>query len=140
MNRVVRLEARAFNNHLLLADRNGSEDTEETPKRKRKSRVTCPFYSHEQMQSLRDEVLVEVKDIEQLVSLGKEMKACPYYASRYAIPPAQVREIFTLFTTAQKHRSYSGYISDLGYMVCSEIRMFADEIEHCRIICSFTDN
>ncbi|XP_032893656.1 ATP-dependent DNA helicase DDX11 [Amblyraja radiata] len=72
------------------ADRNGSEDTEETPKRKRKSRVTCPFYSHEQMQSLRDEVLVEVKDIEQLVSLGKEMKACPYYASRYAIPPAQL--------------------------------------------------
>ncbi|XP_051886100.1 ATP-dependent DNA helicase DDX11 [Pristis pectinata] len=72
------------------ADRKGGEDAEETPKRKRKSRVTCPFYSHEQMQFLRDELLVEVKDIEQLVSLGKEMKACPYYASRYAIPPAQL--------------------------------------------------
>ncbi|XP_059833719.1 ATP-dependent DNA helicase DDX11 [Hypanus sabinus] len=72
------------------ADRKGSEDAQEAPKRKRKSRVTCPFYSHEQMQFLRDEVLVEVKDIEQLVSLGKEMKACPYYASRYAIPPAQL--------------------------------------------------
>ncbi|XP_067856041.1 ATP-dependent DNA helicase DDX11 [Heptranchias perlo] len=72
------------------ADRKGSGDEEETPKRKRKSRVTCPFYSYEQMQFLRDEVLVEVKDIEQLVSLGKEMKACPYYASRYAIPPAQL--------------------------------------------------
>uniref|UniRef100_UPI00398E4C92 ATP-dependent DNA helicase DDX11 n=1 Tax=Pristiophorus japonicus TaxID=55135 RepID=UPI00398E4C92 len=71
-------------------DRKGNGDEEETPKRKRKSRVTCPFYSHEQMQLLRDEVLVEVKDIEQLVSLGKEMKACPYYASRYAIPPAQL--------------------------------------------------
>ncbi|XP_062914373.1 ATP-dependent DNA helicase DDX11 isoform X1 [Mobula hypostoma] len=72
------------------ADRKGSEDEQEAPKRKRKSRVTCPFYSHEQMQFLRDEVLVEVKDIEQLVSLGKEMNACPYYASRYAIPPAQL--------------------------------------------------
>ncbi|XP_069759331.1 ATP-dependent DNA helicase DDX11 isoform X3 [Narcine bancroftii] len=71
------------------SDRKGSGDAE-TSKRKRKSRVTCPFYSHEQMQSLRDEVLVEVKDIEQLVSLGKEMKACPYYASRYAIPAAQL--------------------------------------------------
>ncbi|XP_041072361.1 ATP-dependent DNA helicase DDX11 [Carcharodon carcharias] len=71
------------------ADRKPS-GTEESPNRKRKSRVTCPFYSYEQMQFLRDELLVEVKDIEQLVLLGKEMKACPYYASRYAIPPAQL--------------------------------------------------
>ncbi|XP_038636561.1 ATP-dependent DNA helicase DDX11 [Scyliorhinus canicula] len=72
------------------ADRKQSDDEKESPKRKRKSRVTCPFHSHEQMQFLRDELLVEVKDIEQLVLLGKEMKACPYYASRYAIPPAQL--------------------------------------------------
>ncbi|GCC16892.1 hypothetical protein chiPu_0017381 [Chiloscyllium punctatum] len=71
-------------------DRKRSEDEVETLKRRRKSRVTCPFYKHEQMQSLRDELLVEVKDIEQLVLLGKEMKACPYYASRFAIPPAQL--------------------------------------------------
>ncbi|XP_059508252.1 ATP-dependent DNA helicase DDX11 isoform X2 [Stegostoma tigrinum] len=72
------------------ADRKLHEDEVETLKRRRKSRVTCPFYSHEQMHSLRDELLVEVKDIEQLVLLGKEMKACPYYASRFAIPPAQL--------------------------------------------------
>ncbi|KAF2979751.1 hypothetical protein EK904_012775, partial [Melospiza melodia maxima] len=41
-------------------------------------------------QFLRDEVLVEVKDIEQLVSLGREAKACPYYGSRFAIPAAQL--------------------------------------------------
>ena len=29
-------------------------------------------------------------DIEQLASLGRELKACPYYGTRYAIPPAQV--------------------------------------------------
>lgn len=51
----------------------------------------CPFYSYEQMQFLCDEVLVEVRDIEQLVSLGRETKACPYYGSRFAIPAAQVR-------------------------------------------------
>uniref|UniRef100_A0A4W3IQS8 DEAD/H (Asp-Glu-Ala-Asp/His) box helicase 11 n=1 Tax=Callorhinchus milii TaxID=7868 RepID=A0A4W3IQS8_CALMI len=67
-----------------------SEEDEETPKRKRESRAVCPFYTYEQMQFLRDEVLVEVKDIEQLVSLGKEIKACPYYGSRFAIPPAQL--------------------------------------------------
>uniref|UniRef100_A0A8U8B0W8 ATP-dependent DNA helicase DDX11 n=1 Tax=Geospiza parvula TaxID=87175 RepID=A0A8U8B0W8_GEOPR len=59
-------------------------------KKRRVSRAVCPFYSFEQMQFLRDEVLVEVKDIEQLVSLGRETKACPYYGSRFAIPAAQL--------------------------------------------------
>ncbi|KAM6425490.1 ATP-dependent DNA helicase DDX11 [Rhynochetos jubatus] len=59
-------------------------------KKRRVSRTMCPFYSYEQMQFLRDEVLVEVKDIEQLVALGRETKACPYYGSRYAIPAAQL--------------------------------------------------
>ncbi|XP_031963606.1 ATP-dependent DNA helicase DDX11 isoform X2 [Corvus moneduloides] len=59
-------------------------------KKRRVSRTVCPFYSYEQMQFLRDEVLVEVKDIEQLVSLGRETKACPYYGSRFAIPAAQL--------------------------------------------------
>ncbi|NWU44662.1 DDX11 helicase, partial [Hylia prasina] len=59
-------------------------------KKRRLSRTVCPFYSYEQMQFLRDEVLVEVQDIEQLVSLGRETKACPYYGSRFAIPAAQL--------------------------------------------------
>ncbi|NWI51300.1 DDX11 helicase, partial [Calyptomena viridis] len=65
-------------------------DEENEGKKRRVSRAICPFYSYEQMQFLRDEVLVEVKDIEQLVSLGRETKACPYYGSRYAIPAAQL--------------------------------------------------
>ncbi|XP_036721871.1 ATP-dependent DNA helicase DDX11 isoform X4 [Balaenoptera musculus] len=65
---------------------------EEKPGRRRRlePRATCPFYSHKQLQLLRDEVLVEVKDIEQLVALGKEARACPYYGSRFAIPAAQL--------------------------------------------------
>uniref|UniRef100_A0A4W3J3M5 ATP-dependent DNA helicase DDX11 n=1 Tax=Callorhinchus milii TaxID=7868 RepID=A0A4W3J3M5_CALMI len=79
--------AQQINDRCLEMQRNKHE---ETPKRKRESRAVCPFYTYEQMQFLRDEVLVEVKDIEQLVSLGKEIKACPYYGSRFAIPPAQL--------------------------------------------------
>ncbi|XP_037370456.1 ATP-dependent DNA helicase DDX11 [Talpa occidentalis] len=67
------------------------EEEVEKPKRSRQEqRATCPFYSYEQLQLLRDEVLVEVKDIEQLVTLGKEARACPYYGSRFAIPAAQL--------------------------------------------------
>ncbi|XP_047913880.2 ATP-dependent DNA helicase DDX11 isoform X2 [Anser cygnoides] len=69
-------------------EKKSSEETE--GKKRRVSRATCPFYSYEQMQFLRDEVLAEVKDIEQLVALGRETKACPYYGSRYAIPAAQL--------------------------------------------------
>nr|XP_009921842.1 PREDICTED: probable ATP-dependent RNA helicase DDX11 [Haliaeetus albicilla] len=56
-------------------------DEESEGKKRRASRTVCPFYSYEQMQFLRDEVLVEVKDIEQLVALGRETKACPYYGT-----------------------------------------------------------
>ncbi|XP_007935373.1 ATP-dependent DNA helicase DDX11 [Orycteropus afer afer] len=68
-----------------------SKAEEEKPKRRRQEgQAACPFYNYEQMQLLRDEVLVEVKDIEQLVVLGKEARACPYYGSRFAIPAAQL--------------------------------------------------
>ncbi|XP_027448600.1 ATP-dependent DNA helicase DDX11 isoform X3 [Zalophus californianus] len=68
-----------------------SRAEEEKPKRrKQERRATCPFYGYEQLQLLRDQVLVGVKDIEQLVALGKEARACPYYGSRSAIPAAQL--------------------------------------------------
>ncbi|XP_019320421.2 ATP-dependent DNA helicase DDX11 isoform X1 [Panthera pardus] len=68
-----------------------SRAEDEKPKRRRQEhQAACPFYSYEQLQLLRDEVLVGVKDIEQLVSLGKEARACPYYGSRFAIPAAQL--------------------------------------------------
>ncbi|XP_005334016.2 ATP-dependent DNA helicase DDX11 isoform X1 [Ictidomys tridecemlineatus] len=64
---------------------------EDKPKKRRQeTKAACPFYNHEQMQLLRDEILVEVKDMEQLVTLGKEAWACPYYGSRFAIPAAQL--------------------------------------------------
>ncbi|XP_063496874.1 ATP-dependent DNA helicase DDX11 isoform X3 [Symphalangus syndactylus] len=64
---------------------------EEKPKRRRQEKqAACPFYNHEQMGLLRDEALADVKDIEQLLALGKEARACPYYGSRLAIPAAQM--------------------------------------------------
>ncbi|XP_045425452.1 putative ATP-dependent RNA helicase DDX11-like protein 8 isoform X4 [Lemur catta] len=66
------------------------EAEEEKPKRRRQKRASCPFYNHEQMHLLRDEILAEVKDIEQLVAVGNKARACPYYGSRFAIPAAQL--------------------------------------------------
>ena len=33
---------------------------------------------------------MKVNDIEQLVTIGRKEKACPYYGTRFAIPAAQV--------------------------------------------------
>ncbi|NXU43716.1 DDX11 helicase, partial [Drymodes brunneopygia] len=74
----------------MQKNKHEKKSDENDGKKRRVSRTVCPFYSYEQMQFLRDEVLVEVKDIEQLVSLGRETKACPYYGSRFAIPAAQL--------------------------------------------------
>ncbi|XP_055424383.1 ATP-dependent DNA helicase DDX11 isoform X2 [Bubalus kerabau] len=68
-----------------------TEEEEPTKRRRRQEpRATCPFYSYERLQLLRDEVLAGVKDVEQLVALGKEAQACPYYGGRFAIPAAQL--------------------------------------------------
>ena len=39
--------------------------------------------------SLTNKVL-QVQDIEQLVSNGRQMKACPYYAGRHAVEDAEI--------------------------------------------------
>ncbi|KAM5169870.1 ATP-dependent DNA helicase DDX11 isoform 2-T3 [Mantella aurantiaca] len=81
-----------INDRCMEMQKNKHEKKTEEPagKKKREHRLTCPYYSYEQMQFLRDEILVEVKDIEQLVSRARDVKACPYYASRFAIPAAQL--------------------------------------------------
>ncbi|XP_068701537.1 ATP-dependent DNA helicase DDX11-like [Montipora foliosa] len=66
-----------------------TSDGEKAPKRKRLLRG-CPYYSYQQLQKFRDHVLVDIKDIEQLVLVGEELQACPYYGTRLAIPAAQL--------------------------------------------------
>ncbi|CAL8296622.1 unnamed protein product, partial [Boreogadus saida] len=64
---------------------------EEGAKRKRgPAKAVCPFAGATALQTLRDEVLGAVSDIEQLVTLGRKTHACPYYATRLAVPPAQL--------------------------------------------------
>ncbi|CAB1323127.1 unnamed protein product [Coregonus sp. 'balchen'] len=60
-------------------------------KRKRGvSKAVCPYIGAQGLQTLRDAVLGAVRDIEQLLSLARETRSCPYYATRLAIPPAQL--------------------------------------------------
>jgi chromosome transmission fidelity protein 1 len=64
------------------------------PNKKRKKGYqnggSCEFFKSSAISNLRDQSLLEVQDIEQLVQKGRQMNACPYYASRKAIEDAQI--------------------------------------------------
>ncbi|GAB1317116.1 ATP-dependent DNA helicase chl1 [Madurella fahalii] len=59
-----------------------------------KSKEKCPFMPNaenlKQTHQFRDTTLATVPDIEDMYRIGKELHVCPYYASRTAIPGAEV--------------------------------------------------
>lgn len=62
-----------------------------TLKKSRNTKSTrCPFYSQSAIAQLRDSVLVDVLDIEELVKVAQNEQACPYYAARLAAHQAQM--------------------------------------------------
>ena len=48
--------------------------------KKNQEKSSCPFYKSNLISQLRDQSLLEVQDIEQMVARGRKMGACPYYA------------------------------------------------------------
>ncbi|KAB7505816.1 putative ATP-dependent DNA helicase DDX11 [Armadillidium nasatum] len=58
--------------------------------KKQKTIAGCPFIKQKNIQSLSDLIISEVKDIEQIVTAGKKLKACPYYATRKSIKDSQL--------------------------------------------------
>ncbi|XP_060086136.1 ATP-dependent DNA helicase DDX11-like [Ylistrum balloti] len=67
------------------------EHTGEAKAKRRKRRLEkCPYYRQEGIGELKEELLLEVKDMEQIVTKGKEMKACPFYGTRHGIPLAEI--------------------------------------------------
>ena len=50
----------------------------------------CPYNKTSRTGSLRDKSLLSIHDIEDLVTAGRRTTSCPYYASRSAVPLAQL--------------------------------------------------
>jgi chromosome transmission fidelity protein 1 len=65
-------------------------DTSGKAVKKSRGSSGCPYFQQRAVERLRDEVLLKVQDVEQLVTVGQQMSACPYYGSRAAISDAQV--------------------------------------------------
>ncbi|XP_051953705.1 ATP-dependent DNA helicase DDX11 [Xyrauchen texanus] len=93
---VVRLgNVQMMNDRCLEMQKNKHEkrdkEADSEPKRRRGvAKATCAFSGFENLMSMRDEVLVKVRDVEQLLQHGRDKHTCPYYSTRLAIPAAQV--------------------------------------------------
>lgn len=83
-----------MNDACLDMQKSKSEKREELgeakTKRRRKHPCKCPYYRQEAISELKEELLLEVRDMEQIVAKGKEMKACPFYGTRHGIPLAEI--------------------------------------------------
>uniref|UniRef100_A0A671KGY9 ATP-dependent DNA helicase DDX11 n=1 Tax=Sinocyclocheilus anshuiensis TaxID=1608454 RepID=A0A671KGY9_9TELE len=93
---VIRLgNVQMMNDRCLEMQKNKHEKQEkasdsEMKRRRGVAKATCPFSGFESLMAMRDEVLVKVRDVEQLLQHGRETNTCPYYSTRMAIPAAQV--------------------------------------------------
>jgi chromosome transmission fidelity protein 1 len=68
-----------------------SRGDEASSRKQTKKKSSCPFLADEmKLLDLRDIVLAEVQDIEDIVSHGRAHSACPYYASRSAVKSAEL--------------------------------------------------
>ena len=50
----------------------------------------CPYYSVQRVRDFSSYVCSEIRDMENLVSQGREAMACPYYGTRQAVTEAEV--------------------------------------------------
>ncbi|XP_061630214.1 ATP-dependent DNA helicase DDX11 [Phyllopteryx taeniolatus] len=82
-----------INDRCLEMQKNQHEkpDHDEGAKKKRgPAKSICPYSKILALQQMRDELLGKVHDIEQLLKLGRKSHSCPYYATRLAVPQAQL--------------------------------------------------
>lgn len=50
----------------------------------------CPYMNENNIEQLKEEAIVEIHDVENLVALGKELIACPYYGARATVLDSQI--------------------------------------------------
>lgn len=73
------------------------DENNRTLKKKLKESSSCPYLKQSAIEELKNEALLHVQDVEDLVKAGEKMCACPYYATRKAAKDAEI--IFIPYNT-----------------------------------------
>ncbi|EAA01808.4 AGAP001537-PA [Anopheles gambiae str. PEST] len=97
-------------------------------KKRRKLTQSCPYYNQRAIEGLKNGILFEVPDIEDLVKAGKREQACPYYASRAAIPDAQVLMVPYQLILHRRTRQQSGIRLQDAILIIDEAHNLLDTI------------
>ena len=66
------------------------DDDERSVKKSKQGSSGCPYNKQTRTSILRDQAVLAIHDIEDLVTEGKKSQSCPYYASRSAVSMAQM--------------------------------------------------
>lgn len=66
------------------------DDVDVAPRKRARATSRCEYHHREREDDLRDRALVGLHSIEELVDMGRELHACPYYATRGALDVGDV--------------------------------------------------
>ncbi|KAJ6631766.1 ATP-dependent DNA helicase DDX11 [Pseudolycoriella hygida] len=138
-NYCINDDVRKLNSNSLINDRclelqrpSNSQPTklcESRAVKKKKTEATrCPFYSKQTIDTLREESLVDIMDIEDLVKVARSEKACPYYSSRLAAKDAQVVMIPYQILLHKRTRVQSGLCLTNNIVIVDEAHNLIDSL------------
>ncbi|XP_053695982.1 ATP-dependent DNA helicase DDX11 [Sabethes cyaneus] len=105
-------------------------DGDENVKKKRKLNDKCPFYNRQMIDDLKNDTLFEVQDIEELVSFAQQEKACPYYATRAAVPDSQLLMVPYQNLLHRKTREQTGIDIKNAVIIIDEAHNLLDTISN----------
>uniref|UniRef100_A0A182NQF4 DNA 5'-3' helicase n=1 Tax=Anopheles dirus TaxID=7168 RepID=A0A182NQF4_9DIPT len=106
----------------------GRNDDGQRGKKRRKLTQSCPYFNQSAIENLKNGTLFEVPDIEDLVKAGKREKACPYYASRAAIPDAQLLMVPYQLILHRRTRQQSGIVLRDAILIIDEAHNLLDTL------------
>ncbi|CAI6092543.1 unnamed protein product [Clonostachys chloroleuca] len=97
-----------------------------------KSSTRCPFVLKEELltqtHEFRDAALASLPDIEDLHQLGKSLSVCPYYASRTALPGAEIVTLPYPLLLQQSAREALGIKLEGSVVIVDEAHNIMDAI------------
>ncbi|XP_055853974.1 ATP-dependent DNA helicase DDX11 [Episyrphus balteatus] len=94
------------------------------------SHSKCPYKSQSHIENLRDSSLVDVLDIEDLVTAGKSLKSCPYYASRSSARDAQIIMLPYQLLLHKRTRLQTGICLKNSVVIIDEAHNLLDTISN----------
>ncbi|CAF0737627.1 unnamed protein product [Didymodactylos carnosus] len=87
---VLKLKSVSLINERCLELQKKKKEKKTTRGKRQKTACGCSYLQHDRVECLTNDILGDVQDIEDVVKVGREMEACPYYASRSAIAGAHL--------------------------------------------------